>query len=88
MNKIVKVLNKVMPGFAAIVAALKGKPLDAITLKDVIEVAREVYGESTEYILDVITKSLSEEHPEEEECAHASESSGGVSEALGLATYL
>ena len=86
MNKIVRILNELMPGFAALVATLKGKPLDSITLKDVVEVAREIYGESTEFILEVIRERVNEAEASSEDSG-SGEASGSVNEAVSLAMY-
>ncbi len=84
MNKIVKILNEIMPGFAALVANLKGKPLDSITLKDVVEVAREVYGESTEFILEVLRSKIDENEGSDTAEGESENSSSDAVEAVSL----
>ena len=87
MNSIVRVIEEVIPGFAALVAVLKGKPLDSITLKDVIEVAREVYGDSTEFILEILRERLGEEANTDVEDSSSS-SDASMQAMMGLALYL
>jgi len=55
---LIRILNEMLPGFAGLVAASRGKSVDEITFDDIVLVVESIYGEAGRHIVNAVKRRL------------------------------